>query len=79
MRFIEYILVAVLGSSGIAAAGTPGGPSTRTITADAVTQATGGSPGKQTGTGRKGRSHARRHHRRGHRKVYTEGKKPTKG
>ena len=94
MAFLEYMLVALLGSAGAAApGGTPGEPSTRTFTADAVTQpsggtegllgqATGGSTDKQAGTGRKGRVHleARRHHRRGHRhgKVITSGKKATK-
>jgi hypothetical protein len=90
MPFLEYMLLALLGSAGAA---TPSEAPTRTFTADAVTQpsggtedllaqATGGSPGKQAGTGRKGRHHAeaRRHHRRGHRhpKVYESGKKATK-
>jgi hypothetical protein len=80
MRFIEYILVTVLGSSGVAAAEPPSAGA-RTITADAVTQpagggaegilgqATGGSPGKQAGTGRKGRVHSRRGHRTARRQV----------
>ena len=88
MAFLEYMLLALLGS---ASAATPGATPSRSFTADAVTQpsggaegllgqATGGSPGKQAGTGRKGRSHARRHHRRGHRhgKVYESGKKATR-
>jgi hypothetical protein len=95
MAFLEYMLLALLGSAGAAApGGTPGGSLTRTFTADAVTQpsggteglivqATGGSTDKQAGTGRKGRRHTearRRHHRRGHRhgKVYESGKKATK-
>ena len=90
MAFLEYMLLALLGTAGAA---TPG-PVTRTFTADAVTQpgggtegvlvqATGGSPGKQAGTGRKGRHHvaarrhglpsdyneaSRRHTRKGHRR-----------
>jgi hypothetical protein len=74
MRFIEYILAAVLGSAGVATAGTPGEPSTRTLTADAITRPSGGAkglfgrnpggdpdrPDKVVGTGRKGRLHARR-------------------
>jgi hypothetical protein len=94
MAFLEYMLLALLGSAGVAAPGaTSGVPLTRTFTADAVTQpsggaegllgqATGGSTDKQAGTGRKGRHHleARRRHRRGHRhgKVYESGKKATK-
>jgi hypothetical protein len=43
-------------------------------------QATGGSPGKQAGTGRKGKTHFARRHRRGHRhtRTATTGKKPAK-
>jgi hypothetical protein len=92
MPFVEYMLLALLGSGAAIPGETPGGPSPRTFTADAVTQpsggiegllgqATGGSPGKQAGTGRKGRVHtSARHHRRGHRrgKVYESGKKATK-
>jgi hypothetical protein len=81
MAFLEYILVVLLGSAGTA---NPGATPTWAFTADAVTQpsggtegvlvqATGGSPGKQAGTGRKGRSHARRHHRTGHRRTKTGG------
>jgi hypothetical protein len=43
-------------------------------------QATGGSPGKQAGTGRKGRTHFARRHRRGHRHTRraTSNKEPDK-
>jgi hypothetical protein len=100
MPVFEYVLLALLGSAGAAAPGTtPENPAMRTITADAVTQpsggadgdgnfsagtglpgqATGGSPGKQAGTGRKGRSHlaARKPNRRGHKhtKLITGGRK----
>jgi hypothetical protein len=92
MPFIEYMLVALLGSGAAIAGETSSSPSPQTFNADAVTQpsggtegllaqATGGSPGKQAGTGRKGRVHtSTRHHRRGHRrgKVYESGKKATK-
>jgi hypothetical protein len=44
MRFIEYVLAAILGSSGIAAA-EPTSPATRTLTADAITQPSGGTEG----------------------------------
>jgi hypothetical protein len=85
VAFVEYILVALLGSVGAAApGGSNSGSSVRTFDADAIAQpsggaagegylsagivlpgqATGGSPGKQGGTGRKGRRRtARRHHR----------------
>ena len=85
MPIIEYMLLALLGSASAATpAGTPAGPLTRTLTADAVTQpsggtedllgqATGGSPGKQAGPGKKGRHvEARRHHRRGHRRTMSQ-------
>jgi hypothetical protein len=89
MPVFEYVLIALLGAAGTATpAETPGGSSMRTLTADIVTQpnggtegflaqATGGSPGKQTGTGRKGRSH-RRHRRHRHTKVTATGKKASK-
>ena len=79
MAFLEYMLLALLGS----ASATPAGTLARTFTAEAITQPAGGAegvvgqvgggtPGKHAGTGRKGRSHARRTHRRGHKggKVY---------
>ena len=44
MRFIEYILAAILGSNGIATA-EPTSPATRTLTADAITQPRGGIEG----------------------------------
>jgi hypothetical protein len=89
MPFLEYVLIALLGSAGAAVpGGTPGGASTRILTADIVTQpgggteglpgqATGGSSDKQAGTGRKGRH--RTHYRRGkgHR-AFDSGKKATK-
>jgi hypothetical protein len=93
MPIFEYVLLALLGATGAATpAETPGGPSMRTLTADIVTQpnggteglsgqATGGSPGKQAGTGRKGRHLEKgRHHRRRHRhrRVNETGKKPSK-
>jgi hypothetical protein len=90
MPVFEYVLVALLGAAGAATpAEMPGGSSMRTLTADIVTQpnggaegllgqATGGSPGKQAGTGRKGRRHTRRHRRRRHTKVTETGKKPSK-
>lgn len=89
MQFLEYMLLALLGSAGAATpGGTPGSPSMRTIPADAVSQpsggtgelpgqATGGSSDKQAGTGRKGVRHAaRKHYRKGHRhtKVITGNK-----
>jgi hypothetical protein len=81
MPFLEYMLLALLGSAGTGPAGTP----TRTFTADAVTQPSGGTEGlgqkkpgegKEAGTGRKGRSHARRHHRRGHKGGKVHEKEP---
>lgn len=89
MPIFEYVLVALLGSAGaVTAVEEPTGTSMRTLTADIViqpgggSQATGGSPGKQSGTGRKGRRHSlarRRYHKgRRHSKVTTEGKKATK-
>jgi hypothetical protein len=90
MPFFKYVLLAILGSAGATPGGTAGSPLTRTLSADAVTQpsggtesllgqATGGSTDKQAGTGRKGRHHveARRQHRKGHRhdKVLTTGGK----
>jgi hypothetical protein len=49
MRFVEYLLLALLGSAPAAAPGaTPGGPPAtlpRTVTGDAVTQPSGGSEG----------------------------------
>ena len=78
MPFLEYMLLALLGT----ASATPGATPSRAFTADAVTQPGGGTEGVlgqagggttgKAGTGRKGRSHARRHHRRGHKggKVY---------
>jgi hypothetical protein len=86
MPFFKYVLLAILGSAGAAApAVTPGEPSPRTLTAEAITQptggteglfgqATGGSPGKQAGTGRKGRVHTRS--RRGHRRHHRTDKDP---
>jgi hypothetical protein len=92
MPFLEYALLALIGSAGAATPGeTPRGPSTRTLTADAITQpsgttegllaqATGGSTDKQAGTGRKGRRHLearRKHYRKGHRHgKLISGKKP---
>ena len=93
MQFLEYMLLALLGSAGAATpGGTPGSPSMRTIPADAVSQpsggtgelpgqATGGSTDKQAGTGRKGVRHAARKHyknRHRHSKLTTGGKKGTK-
>ena len=92
MPVYEYVLIALLGAPGVTSAETPGGSSMRTLTADIVTQpnggtegllaqATGGSPGRQTGTGRKGRHRIearRRHRRHRHNKVITTGKKPSK-
>ena len=101
MPVFEYVLLALLGSAGAAAPGTtPENPAMRTITADAVTQpsggaeadgsltagiglpgqATGGSPGKQAGTGRKGKTHFSRRHRKGHRHTRraTGNKEPDK-
>ena len=90
MAFLEYMLLALLGSASATPGVASGTPSTRTFTADAVTQPSGGTEGllgqkkpgedKEAGTGRKGRSHARRHHRKGHRhgKVYESGKKATR-
>jgi hypothetical protein len=75
MAFLEYMLLAFLGS----ASATPAGMPARNFAADAVTQPSGGtegllvqcttgSPGKQAGTGRKHRVHtAARHHRKGRR------------
>jgi hypothetical protein len=63
MPIVEYMLLALLGSASAATpGGTPAGPLTRTLTADAVTQpcggtegllgqATGGSSGKRSGSG----------------------------
>ena len=42
MPFLEYILLALLGTAGAA---TPGGPVTDTFTADALTQPSGGTEG----------------------------------
>ena len=43
MAFVEYVLLAVLGSTGAAASGgTPSSPSTRTFDADAIAQPSGG-------------------------------------
>ena len=43
MAFVEYLLLAVLGSTGAAASGgTPSSPSTRTFDADAIAQPSGG-------------------------------------
>jgi hypothetical protein len=83
MAFFEYILVALLGSASATPGGTPG----RTLTADAVTQpsggaegllgqATGGSTDKHAGTGRKPgyrRGYWQRHyaHGRRHHKGHT--------
>ena len=92
MPVFEYVLVAFLGAAGATSAETPGGSSMRTLTADIVTQpsggtegllgqATSGSPGRQAGTGRKGRRHVearRRHRRHRHTRVNTIGKKPSK-
>ena len=91
MPLLEYVLLALLGSVGTATPGaTLGGAPARTLTADAITQpsggteallgqATGGSTDRHAGTGRKSVHHtaARRHYRRGHRhaKVTTGGKK----
>ena len=93
MPFFEYVLIALLGSTGaVTTSESPESPSMRTLTADIVTQpgggtegllgqATGGSTDRHAGTGRKGRhrSAARKHYRRGHRhtKVITGGKKPS--
>jgi hypothetical protein len=91
MPFFKYVLLAILGSAGATPGGTPGGPLTRTLSADAVTQpsggtegllaqATGGSTDKHAGTGRKSRHHveARRQHRKGHRHDKVIGKKGAK-
>jgi hypothetical protein len=83
MPIIEYMLLALLGSASAATpGGTLGGPLTRTLTADAVSQPNGGTEGllgQATGgcsgsrklptTGKKPLEHARsmRHHRRDHR------------
>jgi hypothetical protein len=78
MPIIEYMLLAFLGTAGAATpGGTPGGPLTRTFTANAVTQPNGGTAGllgqaggstggqERAETGKKGRSHlkASRHQR----------------
>jgi hypothetical protein len=93
MPVFEYVLLALLGAAGAATpAETPSGPSLRTLTADIVTQPsggveglfgqnTGGSTDKHAGTGRKGRHYveARRRHRGPrHTRVNTIGKKPSK-
>jgi hypothetical protein len=47
MAFLEYMLLALLGSAGAAApGGTPVVPVARTFSADAVTQPTGGTEGE---------------------------------
>jgi hypothetical protein len=92
MPVFEYVLVALLGAAGATSPEMPGGPSMRTLTADIVTQpsggtegllgqATSGSPSRHADTGRKGRRHVearRRHRRHKHRRVNTTGKKPSK-
>ena len=84
MPIIEYMLLALLGSASAATpGGTPAGPLTRTLTADAVIQPNGGTEGllgQATGgtTGRKGRRQLEvRRHQRGHRrgKVFGTGSK----
>jgi hypothetical protein len=79
MAFVEYILLALLGSTGAAApGGTPSSPSIRTLGAEAIVQpsggsglseqATGGSTDKRKltkyETGKKGRTVARRPNRK---------------
>jgi hypothetical protein len=65
MAFLEYMLLALLGSASATPAGTP----TRTFTADALTQPSGGTEGLigQDTPPKKSSRHreARRHHRRG--------------
>jgi hypothetical protein len=46
MAFVEYILLAVLGSTGAAASGAPSSPSIRTLDADAIAQPSGGAAGE---------------------------------
>ena len=47
MPFAEYILLALLGSTGAAAPGvTPSSPSIRTLDADAIAQPSGGAAGE---------------------------------
>lgn len=79
MPFFEYVLVALLGSAGAAVPTvTPGDASMRTLTADIVTQPSGGTEGATGGTtkiatGNKSRKHYRRgtgnrkHYHRRHR------------
>jgi hypothetical protein len=78
MPIIEYMLLALLGSAGAATpGGTPGGPFTRTFTADSVTQPSGGTEGLlgEADTGRKGRRHlkATREHWKNHRRSKVTG------
>jgi hypothetical protein len=74
MPFFEYVLVALLGSAGAAVpAVTPGDASMRTLTADIVTQPSGGTEGLLGGSADKSRKHYRRgtgnrkHYHRRHR------------
>jgi hypothetical protein len=92
MALLEYILVALLGSTGAAApGGTRDGGSAPTFNAESIVQPNGGvageyfqkKPGKDEGTTPPAKSHARRrhhrtHHRRGHRSTADSGKKATK-
>ena len=79
MAFLEYMLLALLGTAGAA---TPGGTPARTFTADAVTQPSGGTevlltqdtPPKKSSRHREAR---RRHRGHRHGKDLT-GKKATK-
>ena len=85
MPFLEYALLALLGSAGAAGPGeAPNGPSTRILTADTVSQPSGGTgfvgqkkPRYHEKVTKTGRRHRR--HRRGHRPKLAadSGKKAT--
>lgn len=92
MPFVEYILLAFLGSTGAAAPGvTPSSPSIPTLGADAIVQPSGGSGSFQDTGGDKSKitrsesgkkAHkfeSARHHRKHHRRrrVAASGKKAT--
>ena len=90
MPIFEYVLAALIGVTGAATLPEAGSSSVRTLTAEVISQpvggteglvgqATGGSPGRQAGTGTRGRHHrTRRHRRHRHTKVNETGKKPSK-
>ena len=77
MAFVEYVLVALLGSTAAAPGAAPAGPSVRTFAAEAITQPVGGAMGVSSVSNSNSTSGKKGH--KGGKKGHKGGKKSKKG